>query len=181
MSRIALQESIAVVIDIQERLFPHIYANQELCANTIKLLKGLQALDVPMIVTEQYTKGLGGTIQEIRDHLGIFTPFEKISFSCCGSKEFMEVLQTSGRKNVIISGIETHICVQQSVLDLLKDGFTPIVVEDCVSSRKPNDKEIAIRRMHRAGAIITTYESILLELCEVAGTEVFKTISRIIK
>jgi isochorismate hydrolase len=181
MQKILLKESIAVVIDIQERLFPVIHENQELCTSTIKLLQGLQTLDVPVIVTEQYRKGLGGTIQEIREHLGIFTPFEKISFSCCGSEDFVETVNLSGRKTIIICGIEAHICVQQSVLDLLETGFTPVVIEDCVSSRKPNDKKIAIERMRDAGAIITTYESVLTELCVIAGTDVFKTISKIIK
>jgi len=180
--RIKLEDSLLLIIDVQEKLFTHISNNRTLLENTIKLIKGIKVLNLPIIVTEQYTKGLGSTLEEIKSELGNeYKPYEKMTFSCCKEEIFLDRLSKINRKNIIICGIETHVCVLQTVVDLLGSGFNPIVVEDCVSSRKENDKNIAIKRMYKENAIITTYESILLELCVKAGTETFKLISKIIK
>ena len=130
-----------------------------------------------MIVTQQYTKGLGITVQEIREAMESDDYIDKISFTAFDSvKE-----QIMDKKFVIVCGIEAHICVLQTVIDLVEEGFVPVVVEDCISSRKPNDKEVAIRRMLEEGAIVTTYESLLFELLKIAGTEESKRIQRLIK
>jgi isochorismate hydrolase len=179
--RITKDNTSAVIVDIQERLFPHMYKREELERNVGILIKGLNLLNVPLLLTEQYSKGLGKTIPSISDNIDNIEPIEKISFSCCDESRFLKELNMLNKKFVILAGIETHVCILQTVLDLIENGFHPVLVEDCVSSRKENDKKIAVERIRSNGAIITTYESILLELCRVAGTETFKKISGLIK
>ena len=179
--RILRDQTAAVVIDIQERLLPHIFQWELTLQNCLKLIEGLQVLSVPMLVTQQYTKGLGHTEPSVVNKITGFSHIEKITFSCCGEPAFMEKLSSLEKKYIILCGIETHVCVLQTCLDLIDSGFVPVVVEDCVSSRKPNDKEIAIERMRQEGARITTLESILFELTQVSGTETFKSISKLVK
>jgi len=179
--RILKNDAVAVVVDIQERLLPHIYHWEQILQNCLKLIDGLQVLSVPMLVTQQYTKGLGPTDPSIINKISGFSHIEKNTFSCCGEPSFVEKLLPMGKKCIILCGIETHVCVLQTCLDLIDSGFAPVVVEDCVSSRKPNDKIIAIERMRQEGARITTLESILFELTSCAGTETFKSISKIVK
>ena len=179
--RLKKDESILLVIDIQEKLFPHIHEHDILEKNCRILITGLTSLGVPIMVTEQYSKGLGNTITSIRDAIGTNESIEKNSFSCCGEPDFITAIKQSDKKNVIICGVEAHVCVLQTALDLSDRGYQPVVIEDCVASRKNNDKFIAVDRMRESGVIISTYESILFELCEVAGTEQFKAISRLVK
>ncbi|MBN1633203.1 MAG: isochorismatase family protein [Ignavibacteria bacterium] len=179
--RIKRENTIAVVIDIQEKLYPYIYDNEVLTDKVSRLIKGLKVLGIEILVTEQYSKGLGVTIKPVQESLGDYRHLEKMSFSCCGLSDFDSKLSASGKMYIIVCGIESHVCVLQTVLDLCGKGYTPVLVEDCVSSRNPNDKKIAIERMRAEGAIITTYESILFELLEVSGTEEFKAISKIVK
>lgn len=179
--RIKKDDTIALVIDFQERLYPYISDSELLTRNVVRLIKGLRELDVELIVTEQYSKGLGHTIKDISESIGEFSHIEKGSFSCCGSDDVCKKLNETGKKNVIIMGIEAHVCVLQTVVDLISLGYRPVLIEDCVSSRNPNDKKIAIERMKSEGAVISSYESILFELCEVSGTNAFKAISKIVK
>lgn len=179
--RIKRDNTVALVIDFQERLYPFIHDNEKLTKNVVRLLKGLNVLGIQMIVTEQYSKGLGHTIAEIQEALGNYEHIEKDTFSSCGSADVCNTLSNSGKKNVIVFGIESHVCVLQTTIDLIAMGYQPILIEDCVSSRSVNDKNIAIERMRQEGAIISTYESILFELCEVSGTDMFKAISKIVK
>jgi nicotinamidase-related amidase len=179
--RILKENTLALIIDIQDRLFPHINEKEILEKNIRILISGLKVLDIPILLTEQYPKGLGFTIPAIKEALSTSPAIEKTAFSCCDEPAFMKSLADSGKKSIIIAGIESHVCVLQTVLDLLKIGFQPVVVEDCVSSRKPNDKKIALKRMNQEGAIISTYESILFELARVSGTEQFKAISKLVK
>jgi len=179
--RILREDSIGLVIDIQERLFPHIDQNEMLERNTAILIQGLKQLGIPMIITEQYSKGLGPTIETLRPLLSDTHPIEKMSFSCCGVGDVISELKRAGRRQVIILGIETHVCVLQTTLDLLELGYQPVVIEDCVSSRKPGDKKTALQRMVQSGAIISSCESVLFELCRTAGTVEFKTISKLVK
>jgi nicotinamidase-related amidase len=179
--RIKRDNTSAIVIDFQERLYPFIYDNERLTKNVVRLIKGLNVLGVKMIVTEQYSKGLGHTIPEIKEAIGNYEHIEKGTFSCCGSVEVCDGLSNLGKKNIIVSGIESHVCVLQTTVDLIAMGYQPILIEDCVSSRSLNDKNTAIERMRQEGAIISTYESILFELCEVSGNDMFKAISKIVK
>ncbi|TFG96405.1 MAG: hydrolase [Calditrichales bacterium] len=179
--RISAQNSIGVVIDIQDKLLPHIFEHERVVANTRKLIAGLQVLDIPLIVTEQYPKGLGPTVSEIREMFPNFETIEKMSFSCCDHPPFAAHLEGIGRMQLIISGIEAHVCVLQTVMDAVRLNYQPVVIADCISSRKPDDMTIAVERMHREGAIISTVESILFELCREAGTDTFRQISKLIK
>lgn len=180
--RIKKDDSVAVAIDIQTKLFPFIHENKSLEETTLKFIEGLKTLEIPMIVTEQYPKGIGPTLPSVKDRLGeAYKPIEKLAFSCCSEPAFMEALRQTGRKNVIVFGIETHVCVLQTVLDLIAEGYRPAVVADCVSSRKELDKQTALARMRQEGATVTTYESLLFELTEASGTPQFKAISKIVK
>lgn len=179
--RILKDETAAVVVDIQERLLPHIHQWEQTLQNCLKLIEGLQVLSIPMVVTQQYTRGLGPTDPSIVNKIRGFSHIEKITFSCCGEPVFKEKLTSLSKKKIIICGIESHVCVLQTCIDLLEAGYVPVVVEDCVSSRKLSDKVTAIERMRQEGARITTLESLLFELTGCAGTEIFKSISKIIK
>ena len=179
--RIQCNDTAAIVVDIQERLFRHIYENEKLEKNINILIRGLRIFEIPILVTQQYTKGLGPTTPSVSEALGYFEPIEKLSFSCCGSLKFLELLEKLGKSHLLLFGIETHVCVLQTALDLLEKKYTPVIIEDCVSSRKPNDKVIALERLKKEGSIISTMESILFELTEEAGTEQFKEISKLVK
>ena len=179
--RITREESAGLIIDIQERLFPFIHENEMVLKNTATLIKGLQAVGIPLLVTQQYTKGLGSTLQPLREALGSEDYIEKMAFSCCDDEGFMNELKRLNRRFVIVAGIESHVCVLQTTIDLLENNFQPVVVEDCISSRKSNDKAIAVARMRAEGAIITTYESLLFEVLRYSGTPEFKEISKLVK
>jgi nicotinamidase-related amidase len=179
--RIETNDTIGLVIDMQERLYPHIHGHEQLTKNTEILIEGLKALGIKIIGTEQYTKGLGFTIAPLKSLLTDITFIEKQAFSCCDEPRFFESLNLTGARNVVIAGIEAHVCVMQTAIDLIANGYVPIIVEDCISSRRPNDKQIALERMHSEGAVITTVESILFELLRYSGTETFKKIAKLIK
>ena len=179
--RIHKDDTLAVIIDIQEALFPYIHEHEKLEKTTIKLIQGLKAIGIPIMVTQQYTAALKPTLPSISEAIGEYEHIEKMAFSCCDEPTFDEELAVSTQRNVIITGIESHVCVLQTVIDLIDRGYLPIVVEDCVSSRNPNDKKIAIERMRKEGAVITTYESILFELLRYSGTAEFKAVSKIVK
>lgn len=175
--RIIREEAAAVVIDYQEKLVPAMHKKEELIRNSQILLEGLKILGVPMCVTQQYTKGLGMTVSEIQEAAGTDAYVDKISFSTAD----VIAEQIQGKKYVILCGIEAHICVLQTLIDLKAKGYVPVLVEDCISSRKKNDKKMAIKRAIQEGAIVTTYEAVLFELLKEAGTEESKAIQRLIK
>jgi nicotinamidase-related amidase len=170
---------------------PAMKNNTELEAAAVKLVKGCRILGVPVVFTQQYTKGLGPTVTALAEALteplgeGVgsaeFQPVEKTSFSAMGEQSFIDALERLGRRTVIIAGIEAHVCVQQTVIDLLEKGYTVFVANDCISSRSNTDKKYAQRRMGDAGAVGTTYESILFELCGGAKEPGFKQISALVK
>ena len=179
--RIKAENCVFVQVDVQERLFPHIADNEELEKNLVTLVKGLQLHEIPMIVNEQYKKGIGETIASLRELTDDYPHFEKTSFSCCGNEDGLCAIKETGKKFVILAGIETHVCVLQTALDLLEEGLQPVLVTDCVNSRKAKDKDMAIKRMIQAGVIPTTYESLLFELTVNAKNPVFKEISKLVK
>ncbi|MAZ36660.1 hydrolase [Salibacteraceae bacterium] len=179
--RILKEHTKLVVIDIQEKLFPLIDNNEQLLKKCQTLIEGIKLLSVPTIVTEQYVKGLGKTIEPIAESLGQFEPIEKMTFSCMGEPNFNLKIEEHFIKNVLLCGIESHVCILQTAIDLLDAGHTPIVVADAVSSRNPYDKEIALQRFASEGIRVTTVESILFELCKISGTEQFKAISKLVK
>jgi nicotinamidase-related amidase len=179
--RLYRERSIALIVDTQERLFPHIDGHEALAGNMARLIRGLAILRVPLLWAQQYTRGLGETIPVLAELLREHPRFEKMSFSCCGEPSLLSALKLSGRRCVIIAGIEAHVCVLQTALDLLSERFVPVVPEDCVSSRRPADRAAAIERMRQEGTRITTSESLLFELLGAAGTDTFREISRLVK
>jgi len=179
--RIDREDSAGLIIDIQGKLFPHMDQNEALLRKCSILIEGLKVLDIPLLLTEQYPKGLGSTIEEISGLITQETAIEKIAFSCCDEAAVMQNAILQKRRTIIICGIEAHVCVLQTVVDLHAAGYRAVVVEDCISSRNRNDKQMAVERMRTEGAVITTCESILFELARVAGTDEFKAISRLVK
>lgn len=179
--RIQIEDTLAIMIDYQEKLVPVMKNKEQLIKNTKILTEGLKVLGVPLLVSQQYTKGLGMTIKELVDIIDDFHYYEKLEFSCYQEKTIMKYIKESNKKNILLYGIEAHICVMQTAIDLLEGNFNVILVEDCIGSRKDNDKQVAFRRLERDGAIVTTYESILFELTKVASNTNFKRISSLIK
>ena len=179
--RILSEQAACLVIDIQERLVPVMDEKEALIKNCGILIQGLQALGIPILVTQQYTKGLGGTVPDISSLIPDFSYFEKRDFSCCGEPELMLHLNMTGANNIIVCGIESHICVLQTVLDLKENGFIPIVVTDAISSRTPFSIETAKERFRYEGVLMTSVESVLFELTLSSASPEFKVISKLVK
>jgi nicotinamidase-related amidase len=179
--RILRENSVGLVIDIQERLVPVMEDNEQLVENCSKLIQGLQVLGLPLLVTQQYTKGLGETIDEIKSVIPDFQFIEKKDFSCFDEPVFAEKLALTGAKNVIICGIESHVCVLQTAIDLKEAGYTPVVVMDCVSSRSFDNIDLAAERFRYEGIMMSSLESVLFELTRSAGAPGFKEISKLVK
>ena len=175
------ENSLLLVIDFQARLIPVIQCHEELVRKTAILIGGCRALGVPILAMQQYTKGLGETVPEIKAALGEHEPIEKITFSCYGDAGFKGKLSHACRTNIIISGIEAHICVQQTVLDLRGNGYNVIIAADCIGSRYETDRLYAERRMEKAGAVLTTMESVLFEMLVRADHPKRKGISDLVK
>lgn len=175
------KDIVTVIIDIQQKLFPVIDNRDMLLVQTKKLIEGSVLFEIPLITTFQYIKGLGEETKELKESLRNATRIEKITFSCMDDEVFRKALERTGRGTVLIAGIESHICVQQTVLDLLEYGYLPVVVCDCIGSRNPYDKQIALLRMQEAGAVITTCEAILYEICQRADHQAFKALLKLIK
>lgn len=170
-----------LIIDIQERILGVMQNPEGVVTNTVKLINGFKILNTPIYYTEQYPKGLGETEATIKNALGEAEAIQKLSFSCSGAGNLFEELKEKGITQIAITGIETHVCVQQTVLDLLANDFQVDLAADAVSSRNSFNYETALNRMRQNGAEITTTEAILFELLEVCGTEEFKQISKIVK
>jgi nicotinamidase-related amidase len=179
--RIARAEAVLAIVDIQEKLLPAIFEKERVLQNAVRLARGAAALRVPIIVTEQYRKGIGATLAEVAAAVPDFAPIEKLAFSACGAAGFLEALTSRGAKDVLLCGIEAHVCVCQTCLDLLDAGFRVFVVADAISSRTPENHRLAVERMRAAGAVIVSTEMALFELLERAGTEEFKQILPLIK
>jgi nicotinamidase-related amidase len=175
------EDTVFIAIDYQERLMPAMNDRDTLEDKVIRLAKGLQILDIPHIVTQQYTRGIGETVPAVAEAIGEFQHVEKTSFSCLRNQEFVQKLRETGRRTAVVCGIEAHICVQQTVLQLMEEGYEVYVPVDCISSRNLNDWLWAAERMERAGAVVTTYEAILYELMEDSKAPEFKAISAIVK
>ena len=179
--KIKKENTALLVIDMQKKLLPAIENSEELIENCKILIKGCKILDIPIIYTEQYRKGLGETSEAISELLDEINPIEKFEFSCLENAEIKAKLESLGRRYVIVAGIEAHVCVQQTVLDLMDEDFKPIVIANCISSRKAIDKKFALKRLQDYGADVTTYEAILFELLVTSKSPAFKGISEIVK
>jgi len=176
-----INDCVLIVIDIQGRLAHLMYEKQQLFENLQKIIKGIKLLNVPLIWNEQIPDKLGSTVAEIKEVLSDFQPLPKVSFSCCGNPLFNEKLQALNRKQVLLVGIETHVCVYQTALDLINSDYEVHVLADAVSSRTLENKLIGLQKMEKAGAEITSVETALFELLKIAEGAEFKEIIKIVK
>jgi nicotinamidase-related amidase len=174
-------DTALAIIDVQGRLASIVHEKEELLRNLQILIGGAKALELPILWLEQYPKGLGPTVSEVADLLPGQKPLEKLCFSACGQEHFPEKLRESGRRQVLIAGIETHVCVYQTTRDLLDRGYHVEVVADAVSSRQPENKRIALARIRDEGAAVTSVEMALFELLRTAEAAQFKEIARLVK
>lgn len=174
------ENAILVFIDVQGKLSELVDDSEALFENLRRLLAGMQAMDIPVIVTEQIPEKLGPTRDEFHEFI-TEPPIAKSSFGCCGEPEFFQALEKTGRKQVILCGIETHVCVYQTALQLQETGHKAYVVADAVSSRDPANKTLALRRLEHEGVRLTGTESVLFELLGDAKDPAFKSILKIVK
>jgi len=168
-----------LVIDVQDRINA-VMADQGHLPRIEVLVEACRGIDVPVLASEQYPQGLGPTVPSLATALGD-TPAGKLTFSCARDDDLRKAIEESGRNQVIVTGIETHVCVLQTALDLIALGFEVHVPHDAVNSRRPADKEWALHRMAAAGAVITATESALFELLERCDTSDFKTVAKLIQ
>ena len=176
-------KAVLVVIDVQEKLcvaMDHKVLHK-LTRNIGILLETAAELKLPVLVTEQYVKGLGSTLPELKDKALAVPCFEKMAFSSCGSSEFVDALKATGRNQVIVTGMETHVCVLQTVIELRDAGFEVHLVKDAVMSRSKQNWQTAIEAMTLTGAVPTCTESAMFQLLRVAGTEEFRKLSRLVR
>lgn len=172
--------TVCLIVDMQERLLPVLHDEQRMLAQTHLLLQGLQALGVKIVVSEQYPKGLGKTVAALHPYVQNAAVYEKTRFSAC-TPEILAALDARGARHVIVIGAEAHICVLQTVLELQHAGRQVHVPADCVASRAPAHKEDALRQMHAAAAVITNPESVLFQLLGDAKHPAFKAVSHLVR
>ena len=177
--RLKVEDTALLVVDIQEKLLPKIMQAGEVLRNASFLVNAAKVLGVPVIATEQYPKGLGPTVEPIRGLLT--TVWEKKTFSAVAEGGALDFLKSDARIKVVVAGIEAHICVMQTVLDLLNQGFHVFVCVDAVSSRYAIDVKIALKRMQQAGAILVTAETCVYEWLETAANPAFREISTMVQ
>ena len=174
-------DTVLVVIDIQGKLSTLMHHRESLFANTGRMIKGAEILDIPIILTEQLPDKLGPTNPVIRELLPEAEVLVKDSFSCCGDKKFVSRLAELGRRQILLTGIETHVCVYQTALDLIGNGLEVHLVSDAVSSRIENNYHLGIKRIGQAGATVTSVEMALFEMLKVARGEQFRSIVKMLK
>ena len=175
------EQTVLVIVDVQVKLFPVMFEKEALLLNLQKMINGAILLDVPVIFTEQNPAGLGQTLRELSDRCPGAETISKFDFSCCAESGFIEKLKTSGRHQVLVCGIESHICVYQTSMDLLSKGYEVHLVSDCISSRSAQNKELALRRMVSENIKLTGVEMALFELLGCSKSPKFKAISSLVK
>ena len=173
-------DAVLLVVDVQGKLARLMHEADALFDHLSRLVRGAKVLEVPVLATEQNPKGLGPTVEEVRPHLPS-PPLPKMAFSCCGEAAVVEALEATGRRQVLLAGIETHICVYQTARDLLARGWEVHVVADAVSSRSVRNREVGLAKMRAAGAEVTSVETALFEMLETAEGPAFKQILEIVK
>jgi nicotinamidase-related amidase len=170
-----------VIVDIQKKLMDVMGKKDRVLDNTLRLIHLAKLFDIPIIMTEQYPKMIGPTLPEIREALPETAPIVKIDFNCCAVDPFMQALKSDGLINIILTGVESHICVLQTCLDLLDKGYIVHVPRDAVDSRTEENWLTALNQMEKAGAVITSTETVIFQILKKAGTKEFKEMLRLIK
>ncbi|MBA4394970.1 MAG: hydrolase [Desulfobacca sp.] len=174
-------DTALLIIDIQDKLAAAMRHKDQVVNNCLHLIELAKLLSIPILVTEQYPKGLGTTLPEIKAALPEYAPFEKTAFNCCLEAGFLEKVASLGKKKLLLTGMETHICVLQTGIGLMKEVYAVQVIQDAVCSRTKNNYSTGLAYLDRAGAVITGTETVLFQLLQKAGTEAFKVISKRIK
>lgn len=176
-----IENVVLVIVDVQGRLATLMYDKEKFFQNMVTMIDGAKILEIPVLWNEQLPDKLGATIPEIKETLGDMTPMVKSTFSCWGNSEFVGILKKSGRKQVLLTGMESHVCVYQTAVDLIEAGYEVYLVADCVSSRTAENKEVGIQAIKDLGAKITCIEMAFFEMLKVAEGDKFKQIIKIIK
>jgi len=174
-------KSLLLIVDVQEKFLPHIDKSESLIKKTDILMKAANRLDIPVLITEQYPKGLGYTQKKLLNNYSGKSPIQKDTFSCCKEPSFMENLKKINRSHIVLTGIESHVCVLQTALDLLKEGYSVHAARDCMRSRHPRNRRAALELMQQAGIVITCLETIIFQWLDKSGTAEFKDIQPLIK
>ena len=170
-----------VVVDIQEKFRDLIHGMDQVLDGTSRLIRYCQAMDIPILFTEHYPRGLGVTLAEVRRLIKPFSCIEKVHFSCCGNSEFNEALKKLGRDQIILCGIETHVCIYQTACDLARQGKQVAVAVDAVSSCSSSDREIGLRRMSEIGIQSMGVQMLMFEILKQAGTDQFRKVAPLLK
>ena len=178
---LSVQNSILMVVDIQTALQNHIADMNRVLDRTAVMIQAANLLSVPIIVTEQYPKGLGRTAEPLRNLLGDCEYHDKVAFSCLQDQNISDRLRQTSREQILLVGIETHVCILQTAYDALDLGLQPYLVVDALGSRRDIDKQTAIDRLRDAGAIVTTTESAILEMATSSKHSAFRQISKLLK
>jgi nicotinamidase-related amidase len=176
-----IENSVLVIVDVQGKLAQLMHGKERLFANLALMVKGAQILEIPILWNEQNPQGLGPTIPELAELLSNQQPLPKMTFSCCGNAEFMKRLHQLDRKQVLLVGIEAHVCVFQTAAELLATGYEVHLISDAVSSRTQGNLQVGIERMKSLGAVISSTEMALFELLRTAADSKFRDISRLVK
>ncbi|MBM4271558.1 MAG: hydrolase [Deltaproteobacteria bacterium] len=172
-------DTVLLIIDVQGNLAQSIDNRESVLDNIQRVIRGCQIFGIPVILTEEVN--LGSTIREITDLLPGVRPIIKESFSCCGNQEFIDALETQKRKQILIAGLETHVCVYQTAMDLIEQGYEVQIIADAVSSRVAKNREIALQKMRDHGVIWTSTEMVLFELLKTAADPKLRAIINIVK
>jgi nicotinamidase-related amidase len=184
MTRLSRADAVLIVIDVQEKLTPVIDGHEEIARNIERLVRGCKILDVPALLTEQYVRGLGPTIPSIKqafEETFGYEPIEKNCFSGYGCAEFVTALRLLQKKQAIVAGVETHVCVYQTVMDLMANGYQVTIAADAIGSRSASNKDVALRRMVAEGAKLSSTEMALFEMLVESGTDEFRAIAKLVK
>jgi nicotinamidase-related amidase len=173
-----------VVVDVQEKMLVHVHAREDVLAQIVRMMRAANELELPLTISEQYVRGLGPTVPQVLAAAGEpqhFSKLEKMAFSLIRDEPLRERIVSLRRPQVILVGIETHVCVQQTAFDLLRFGLEPCVLADAVGSRRPADRDVALDRMRAAGIAVSTVEAAIFEMLELAGTGLFKRLLPIVR
>ena len=178
-----MPQPVLVIIDVQERLFDAMDAERrdEMIRNIKILGTAARRLAVPVVVTEQYPRGLGRMLPELRALLDDVVPLDKTAFSCCGAEGFTDRLRAFGAGHVVLAGIEAHVCVLLTAVDLLRNGFRVSIVADAVCSRTPANLELGLAQARQAGAVVTATETLVFQLLGTADTAAFREIAKLLR
>ena len=178
---LSVDNSVLLVIDVQEKLFRAINQKEQLLDNLQRLIKGIKVLEIPILLTEQYPQGLGATLPEIAQLLLDSKAFPKVCFSCYGVEAFLQAFKKLNRKQVLIAGIESHVCVYQTAANLITAGYEVYAISDGISSRTEQNRGVGLKMMTQLGAKLTSTEAALFELLKVAKGDKFKAINQIVR